>query len=95
MLSVSPYAQTQTVGEEGSIGVTPLWEVDNTQELGEEDDIDQVGAEGPQSVDGGDGEGHVGGHPAHHEDGYPHHPHDLILAGPLSEDQFVDIPGEH
>ena len=93
--SVSPYAETQTVGEERSIGVTPLWEVNNAQELGEEDDIDQVGAERPQSVDGWDGESHVGGHAAHHKDGYPHDPHDLILTGALSEDELVDIPGEH
>jgi len=35
----------------------------------------------PESVDGGYGEGHDGGHAPHDEDGDPHDPHDLILAG--------------
>ena len=34
----------------------------------------------PESVDGGYGESHDGGHTAHNEDGDAHHPHDLILA---------------
>ena len=40
----------------------------------------------PESVDGGDGERHGGGHGSDHEDGDPHHPHDLILGG-LQEDK--------
>ncbi len=34
----------------------------------------------PETIDGGDGEGHNGGHATHDEDGHPHHPHDLVLA---------------
>ena len=50
------------------------------EHLGEEDDIDEVRAERPKAVDGGDGESHEGGHPPHREDRNPHHPHDLSLA---------------
>jgi hypothetical protein len=34
----------------------------------------------PETVDGGDGESHDGGHAPHNEDGHPHDPHDLVLA---------------
>ena len=40
-------AEAQAVGEEGAVGVAPVWEVNNTQQLGEQDHVDQVGAQGP------------------------------------------------
>ena len=54
--------------------------MDDDEQLWEEDDIDKVGAHGPEAVDGRDGESHDGGHAAHHKDGDPHHPHNLRLA---------------
>ena len=45
-----PDAEAQTVGEQGAVGVAPVWEVDNTQQLGEEDHVDQVRAKGPADV---------------------------------------------
>ena len=39
--------QPQAVGEQGAVGVAPVWEVNNTQQLGEQDHVDQVGAQGP------------------------------------------------
>ena len=40
--------QPQAVGEQGAVGVAPLREVDNTEQLGEEDDVDQVRTQGPE-----------------------------------------------
>ena len=42
-----PDAEAQAVGEEGAVGVAPLWEVDDAEQLGEQDHVDQVGAERP------------------------------------------------
>ena len=47
-----PDAEAQTVGEQGAVGVAPVWEVDNTQQLGEEDHVDQVRAESPDNSTG-------------------------------------------
>ena len=33
-------AEPQAVGEEGAVGVAPVWEVNNTQQLGEQDHVD-------------------------------------------------------
>ena len=41
-------AEAQAVGEEGAVGVAPVWEVDDAEELGEQDHVDQVGAECPE-----------------------------------------------
>ena len=43
-----PDAEAQAVGEEGAVGVAPVWEVDDAEELGEQDHVDQVGAECPE-----------------------------------------------
>ena len=45
-------AEPQAVGEEGAVGVAPVWEVNNTQQLGEQDHVDQVGAERPAGEQG-------------------------------------------
>ena len=45
-------AEPQAVGEEGAVGVAPVWEVNNTQQLGEQDHVDQVGAERPAGEHG-------------------------------------------
>ena len=42
--------ETQAVGEERAIGVTPVWEVDHTQQLGEQDHIHQVRTQGPDTI---------------------------------------------
>ena len=42
-----PDAEAQAVGEEGAIGVAPVREVNNTEQLREQDDVDQVRAERP------------------------------------------------
>ena len=39
--------QPHAVGEQGAVGVAPLREVDNTEQLGEQDDVDQVRTQGP------------------------------------------------
>ena len=40
-------AESQAVGEEGAVGVAPVGEVNHAQQLGEQDHVDQVGAESP------------------------------------------------
>ena len=41
------YAEAKAVGEERAVGVAPFREVDNTEQLREQDNVDQVGAESP------------------------------------------------
>ena len=52
-------------------------EVYHDEQLGEEDYVDEVGAHGPEAVDGRDGEGHGCRHRSHDKDGRAHHPQDL------------------
>ena len=40
-------AEPQAVGEQGAVGVAPVGEVNHAEQLGEQDHVDQVGAESP------------------------------------------------
>jgi hypothetical protein len=40
----------QHVGDKGAIGVAPVLEVNHDQQLGEEDDVDQIRTHGPETV---------------------------------------------
>ena len=68
--------QTHDVPGQRSVRVGVL-RVDDADKLREDDDVDEVGAEEPQFVDGGDGESGGQSHGADPENGRPHHPDDL------------------
>ena len=72
--SEQPEEQAEEIACDRTVGVAPL-DVKHAQQLGEEDDIDEVAAQEEQGVDGGDRDGHNTGHDGNHQLRATHHPH--------------------
>lgn len=70
--------QAEQVGGHGAVGVGPFDE-EHAEQLREDDDVNQVWAQVPQTVHGPSHQRHHCRQAAKHEDGDTHHPHDLTV----------------
>lgn len=65
------------VRRQRSVCVAVFFEMNDHDQLWKQDDVDQIGAHGPEAVDGRDSDGHSRGGERDHHDGQPHDPDDF------------------